>query len=106
MDREFGRWEKHTSGFGSKMLTKMGWRQGSGLGSGGEGILNPVKAVSHKEFGKGLAHMQVNKVGEFAFSERFQRAYFVMRCCDHCCCCCCCCCLAFYLTGGCLRFRL
>ena len=62
MDREFGRWEKHTSGFGSKMLAKMGWQQGRGLGQGGEGIVNPVKAVSHKEFGKGLSHMQIKKV--------------------------------------------
>ena len=62
MDREFGRWERHTTGFGSKMLSKMGWRQGTGLGSGGDGIVNPVKAVSHKEFGKGFSHMQVNKV--------------------------------------------
>ena len=69
MDREFGNWERHTTGFGSKMLAKMGWRQGSGLGSGGEGIVNPVRAVSHKEFGKGLAHMQVNKVGEWVWFE-------------------------------------
>ena len=62
MDREFGSWERHTTGFGSKMLSKMGWRQGSGLGSTGEGIVNPVRAVSHKDFGKGLAHMQVKKV--------------------------------------------
>lgn len=62
MDRDFGRWERHTTGFGSKMLSKMGWRQGTGLGSSGDGIVNPVKAVSHKEFGKGFAHMQVNKV--------------------------------------------
>lgn len=62
MDKDFGRWERYTSGFGSKMLSKMGWRQGTGLGSGGEGIVNPVKAVGHKEFGKGLSHMQVNKV--------------------------------------------
>ena len=45
------------------MLSKMGWKRGTGLGSEGEGIVNPVKAVSHKEFGKGLAHMQVKKVG-------------------------------------------
>ena len=63
MDREFGRWERHTTGFGSKMLSKMGWRQGTGLGSEGVGIVNPVKAVSHKDFGKGLSHMQVKKVG-------------------------------------------
>ena len=62
MDNEFGRWERYSSGFGSKMLEKMGWRHGSGLGNAGEGIVNPVKATSHKEFGKGLAHMQVKKV--------------------------------------------
>ena len=32
-----------------------------GLGSSGDGIVNPVKAVSHKEFGKGFTHMQVEK---------------------------------------------
>ena len=62
MDRDFGKWEKFSSGFGSKMLSKMGWKQGKGLGVGGEGIVNPVKAVGHKEFGKGLAHMQIKKV--------------------------------------------
>lgn len=61
LDKDFGRWERHTMGFGSKMLSKMGWTHGTGLGSEGAGIVNPVKAASHKEFGKGLAHMQVNK---------------------------------------------
>jgi len=64
MESEFGRWERYSSGFGSKMLEKMGWRHGSGLGSTGEGIVNPVKATSHKEFGKGLPHMQVKKVSQ------------------------------------------
>lgn len=61
-DREFGNWERYSSGFGSKMLAKMGWEKGKGLGTKGEGILNPIKATKHTEFGKGLSHMQVNKV--------------------------------------------
>lgn len=61
MDAKFGNWEKHTTGFGSKMLQKMGWTRGKGLGSSGEGIVNPVKAVKHTDFGKGMIniHSQV-----------------------------------------------
>ncbi len=44
------------------MLSKMGWRSGQGLGSKGAGIVNPVKASKHTEFGKGFAHMQIKKV--------------------------------------------
>ena len=58
-DKDFGRWERYTNKFGSKMLSKMGWKQGTGLGSLGRGIVNPVRATSHKDFGKGLTHMQV-----------------------------------------------
>ena len=43
---EFGAFEKHTTGFGSRMLAKMGFKgKGSGLGSGKtEGIAEPVTA--------------------------------------------------------------
>ena len=43
---EFGAFEKHTTGFGSRMLAKMGFKgKGSGLGSGTtEGIAEPVTA--------------------------------------------------------------
>lgn len=40
----FGGWEKHTNSFGSKMLFKMGYKPGNGLGPRGDGILEPVEA--------------------------------------------------------------
>ena len=43
----FGAFEKHTSGFGSRMLAKMGFQGvGSGVGKGGTGIAEPVAAVT------------------------------------------------------------
>ena len=43
----FGAFEKHTSGFGSRMLAKMGFQgEGSGVGKGGTGIAEPVAAVT------------------------------------------------------------
>uniref|UniRef100_A0A6B2FVL1 Tuftelin-interacting protein 11 (Trinotate prediction) n=1 Tax=Myxobolus squamalis TaxID=59785 RepID=A0A6B2FVL1_MYXSQ len=44
-EEEFGSWERHTMGFGSKILEKMGFKQGQGLGKHGLGITEPVKAV-------------------------------------------------------------
>ncbi|KAF1742967.1 hypothetical protein MXB_146, partial [Myxobolus squamalis] len=44
-EEEFGSWEKHTMGFGSKILQKMGFKQGQGLGKHGLGITEPVKAA-------------------------------------------------------------
>ena len=37
----FGAWEKYSSGFGSKMLLKMGYT-GGGLGKSEDGIVNPI----------------------------------------------------------------
>ena len=78
MDSKFGSWEKHTTGFGSKMLQKMGWKHGQGLGSSGEGIVNPVKATRHTEFGRGLVniHSQVRSHSHTRiFRMRFQLLY-------------------------------
>lgn len=43
VDKNFARFSAHTKGFGMKMLEKMGWQTGQGLGSDGSGIINPVE---------------------------------------------------------------
>jgi len=41
------------SNIGNKMLQKMGWKQGSGLGKTGSGIVDPIK-VQQRAKGAGL----------------------------------------------------
>ncbi|CAC5379629.1 TFIP11 [Mytilus coruscus] len=46
--REFGGWEKYTRGIGQKLLHKMGYEQGKGLGKTHQGITTPVEAKLRK----------------------------------------------------------
>lgn len=41
---EYGAFEMHTTGFGSKMMAKMGYQEGRGLGKDGQGISEPIEA--------------------------------------------------------------
>uniref|UniRef100_A0A182PNC1 Zinc finger CCCH-type with G patch domain-containing protein n=1 Tax=Anopheles epiroticus TaxID=199890 RepID=A0A182PNC1_9DIPT len=43
-DRRLGEWEAYTRGIGSKIMQKMGYVVGTGLGRDGEGIVVPVSA--------------------------------------------------------------
>ncbi|KAL6012065.1 hypothetical protein ACLOJK_002540 [Asimina triloba] len=50
-----GAYEMHTKGFGSKMLAKMGFVEGSGLGKDGQGMVEPIEAVKRpKSLGLGV----------------------------------------------------
>ena len=41
---DFGRFEQHTTGFGSRMLAKMGFQEGEGLGREKQGMIVPLEA--------------------------------------------------------------
>ncbi|KAL2481206.1 G-patch domain-containing protein [Abeliophyllum distichum] len=43
--QRLGSFEKHTKGFGSKMMSKMGFVEGTGLGKDSQGMVNPLVAV-------------------------------------------------------------
>ncbi|KAI5082166.1 hypothetical protein GOP47_0001909 [Adiantum capillus-veneris] len=49
-----GQFEAHTKGFGSRMLAKMGYVDGNGLGKDGQGIAQPLQAIKRpKSLGLG-----------------------------------------------------
>ncbi|KAF9918157.1 hypothetical protein FBU30_000357 [Linnemannia zychae] len=43
VDKNYGAFSAKGSGFGLKMLEKMGWKKGYGLGVGGTGIVEPIQ---------------------------------------------------------------
>ncbi|KRZ06570.1 Tuftelin-interacting protein 11, partial [Trichinella zimbabwensis] len=63
--QRFGDWERHTKGIGGKLLKKMGYEPGKGLGRQSQGIAEPVKAVVRPGRGAiGAYGREANKVLE------------------------------------------
>ncbi|KAI4380602.1 hypothetical protein MLD38_006775 [Melastoma candidum] len=53
--KEFGAFEVHTKGFGSKMMAKMGFVEGQGLGRDGGGMAAPIQVVQRpRSLGLGM----------------------------------------------------
>ncbi|KAK2965788.1 hypothetical protein RJ640_009494 [Escallonia rubra] len=51
---EYGAFELHTTGFGSKMMAKMGYIEGGGLGKDGQGVAEPIEVIQRpKSLGLG-----------------------------------------------------
>lgn len=62
---DFAKFTSHGTGFGKRMLEKMGWRMGQGLGEEGAGIINPIETKLRP---KGMG------MGFRGFSEQTQQA--------------------------------
>jgi hypothetical protein len=50
-----GAWERHTTGFGSRMLAKMGYSRGHGMRADGSGLVKPIEIeVPHVDCGHSI----------------------------------------------------
>ncbi|GBB87828.1 hypothetical protein RclHR1_14310005 [Rhizophagus clarus] len=56
----FAEWEKHTKGVASRIMAKMGYKMGEGLGKNSEGITSPIEV---RLFSKGVSLDFIDKEG-------------------------------------------
>ncbi|KAF3783996.1 G patch domain-containing protein 2 [Nymphaea thermarum] len=74
LSAQFGAFEMHTKGIGSKLMAKMGYVEGGGLGKDGKGIAEPIEAVQRpKSLGLGNAIPAATSGGELQKIGTFER---------------------------------
>jgi Pin2-interacting protein X1 len=62
-------WKNDKSGFGFKMLQKMGWKEDKGLGKNEEGTTAAIK-VTRRDAGVGLGAKEADTAGNSAWSSK------------------------------------
>ncbi|KAI8805816.1 GC-rich sequence DNA-binding factor-like protein-domain-containing protein [Cladochytrium replicatum] len=72
-DKDFGKFEKTTKGFGSKYLAKFGYKPGQGLGREREGIVKPID-VKLRPTKMGLGHGGFDERTETVKDDQRRRA--------------------------------
>ncbi|KAM0939106.1 putative G-patch domain, R3H domain, R3H domain superfamily protein [Dioscorea sansibarensis] len=62
---KLGAFEVHTKGFGSKMMAKMGFVEGGGLGKDGKGMVQPIEPIKRpKSLGLGVEFTEKTQDGK------------------------------------------
>ncbi|TKY54745.1 Zinc finger CCCH-type with G patch domain-containing protein [Spatholobus suberectus] len=77
-----GSFEEHTTGFGSKMMAKMGYMEGGGLGKNGQGMAEPIEVIQRPkslglgvEFSKNPAALARNKSSRVGAFEKHTKGF-------------------------------
>ncbi|KAF5945886.1 hypothetical protein HYC85_016114 [Camellia sinensis] len=67
----YGAFELHTTGFGSKMMAKMGFTEGRGLGKDGQGMAEPIEVIQRPKL-LGLGAQAAETSGNLSKNENRQ----------------------------------
>lgn len=77
-DDEFGAFERNTKGIGMKLLLKMGYKKGQGLGKEGEGIVEPVP-INLRQRNAGLGFDDSDGTNDPSFNKPRKHSSSLMR---------------------------